>query len=168
MAIIKEYNGIKPQIAPSAFIAENAVIIGNVTIGENSSVWYNCVLRGDVNYIQVGNDTNIQDGTIIHVHRNDAATIIGNGVTIGHKCLLHGCTIQDYSFVGMGASIIDYAKLESESYVGACSLVTSNKIVKSHELWTGIPAKKMRMLTSEEIQYIYISRDNYVALAKQY
>lgn len=168
MALILPYNGIYPKIAPDAFIAENAVIIGDVEIASGANIWYGCVLRGDVNYIRVGANTNIQDGTIVHVNRNAGPTIIGSGVTIGHLALLHACVVEDNSFIGMGAKVIDYAKVESESMVAAGSLVSPNKVVKKGELWAGLPAKFFRKLTPDEIAHIYVSRDNYVRLASEY
>ncbi len=169
MAVLKEYLGYFPKIAKSAFIAENAVIIGNVTIGEQSSVWYNCVIRGDVEEIKIGNRTNIQDGTIIHVSRyNNGSTVIGDEVTVGHMAMLHACTIHDRSFIGMKAAVLDYAVVENMSMVGAGSVVTPRKTVISGELWTGIPAKKLRNMTYDEKEYITISAENYVKLADYY
>jgi carbonic anhydrase/acetyltransferase-like protein (isoleucine patch superfamily) len=166
--MILPYKGIYPKIAKTAFIAENAVIIGDVEIGEYSNVWYNVVIRGDVEKISIGKRTNIQDGTIIHVNRKNGPTIIGDNVTIGHLALLHACILEDESFVGMGAKVIDYARVESGAMVGAGSLVTPNKIVKSRELWTGIPAKRLRDLSEEEYEFIKISAQNYVDLASDY
>ena len=168
MAIILPYKNKIPKIAKDAFIAENAVIIGDVEIGSKSSVWFNCVIRGDVNYIRIGDETNIQDGTIVHVGTNNGPTIIGSGITIGHKALIHACEIHDYSFIGMNATIMDYAKTKSYSMVAAGALVTNNKIVKENELWAGVPAKFIRNLKKEEIDYITISKDRYCNLAKEY
>jgi carbonic anhydrase/acetyltransferase-like protein (isoleucine patch superfamily) len=154
MAIIIPYNGKTPKIANDAFIAHNATIIGDVEIGSKSSIWFGCVLRGDVNYIRVGNNTNIQDGTIIHVSRYEGPTIIGNGITIGHQALLHACTLEDHCFIGMASQIIDKAIVESKAMVAAGSLVTPRKIVKTGELWAGIPAKLLRELKPEETEYI--------------
>ena len=168
MAVILPYKNQFPKIAKDAFIAENAVIIGDVEIDSKSSIWYNCVVRGDVNYIRIGKETNIQDGTIIHVGTNNGPTIIGDGVTIGHKALIHACTICDYSFIGMNSTIMDYAQIKSYSMVAAGALVTNSKIVETKELWAGIPAKFLRQLKKEEIEYINISKDRYVNLAKEY
>jgi len=168
MAVILPYKNQFPKIAKDAFIAENAVIIGDVEIDSKSSVWYNCVVRGDVNYIRIGKETNIQDGTIIHVGTNNGPTIIGDGVTIGHKALIHACTIFDCSFIGMNSTIMDYAQIKSYSMVAAGALVTNSKIVETNELWAGIPAKFLRQLKKEEIEYINISKDRYVNLAKEY
>ncbi|WHA05261.1 gamma carbonic anhydrase family protein [Candidatus Bandiella numerosa] len=168
MAVILPYKNQFPKIAKDAFIAENAVIIGDVEIDSKSSIWYNCVVRGDVNYIRIGKETNIQDGTIIHVGTNNGPTIIGDGVTIGHKALIHACTICDYSFIGMNSTIMDYAQIKSYSMVAAGALVTNSKIVEINELWAGVPAKFLRQLKKDEIEYINISKDRYVNLAKEY
>jgi carbonic anhydrase/acetyltransferase-like protein (isoleucine patch superfamily) len=168
MPIILPYEDKFPQIAEDAFIADNAVIIGDVVIGSQSSIWYNCVVRGDVNYIRIGKRTNIQDGTIIHVHRNNGPTIIGDDVTIGHKALLHACVIEDLSFIGMGAQVIDYATVKSKAMVAASALISPNKTIPSGDLWGGIPAKYMRKLTDEELDHISISAQNYVELALKY
>ena len=159
----------------SAFIGQNAVLIGKVTVGKESGIWFNCVLRGDVSYITIGSNTNIQDGTVIHVNserkdieRPEVPTIIGNGVTVGHSCLLHACTIDDYSFIGMNSCIMDYAMIEKESFIAAGSLVTIGKTVKSGELWGGRPAKLIRKLTPKDVNEIYISADNYTKFAKMY
>ena len=168
MAVILPYKNQFPKIAKDAFIAENAVIIGDVEIDSKSSIWYNCVVRGDVNYIRIGKETNIQDGTIIHVGTNNGPAIIGDGVTIGHKALIHACTICDYSFIGMNSTIMDYAQIKSYSMVAAGALVTNSKIVEINELWAGVPAKFLRQLKKDEIEYINISKDRYVNLAKEY
>ena len=168
MATILPYKGVVPKIADDAFIAENAVIIGDVEIGSGSSVWYNTVIRGDVNYIRIGSNTNIQDGTVIHVGHKDGPTIIGNGITVGHKALLHACTVEDLAFIGMNSCVMDGAVVKTESMVAAGALVTPNKIVPTHELWAGNPAKLFRKLKQEEIEYLPYSRDHYAKLAAQY
>ena len=168
MATIIPYKGKFPKIANDAFIAQNAVIIGDVVIGSKSSIWYNCVIRGDVNHIGIGQETNIQDGTIIHVGTNNGPTIIGDCITIGHKALIHACTLHDYSFIGMNSTVMDYAQIKSYSMVAAGALVTNNKIVEENELWTGVPAKFLRKLKKEEVDYINVSKDRYINLAKEY
>jgi len=154
MAIIKPYKGKYPKIHPTAFIAENAVIIGDVEIGEDCSIWYNVVIRGDVNYIRIGDRTNIQDGTIIHVDHRKYPTIIGKEVTVGHNVMLHACTIEDRCLIGMSATIMDGAVVGRESIVGAGSLITPGKVVQPRSLWTGSPAKFKRELTEEEIKWL--------------
>ena len=168
MAIILPYKDKYPKIAPTAFIAENAVIIGDVEIGAEASIWFNCVLRGDVNYIRVGEGSNIQDGTIVHVNRHEGPTIIGRGVTVGHSALLHACRLEDYSFIGMGAKVIDYVTVKTNAMVGAGSLVPPKKVVNTGELWTGVPAKLHRLLTQDEINFIKTSEQNYKNLAFEY
>jgi len=162
------YNGIAPQIAEDAFIAPSADIIGDVKIGGGSGIWFGCVLRGDVAKIRVGARTNIQDGTIIHVTRNGHPTIIGNGVTIGHRALLHACKLQDSCFVGMGATIMDDAIVETGAMVAAGALVTPGKIVKKGQIWAGNPAKYFRDLTEQEAEFITISENNYAIHAEEY
>ncbi|MFI4983797.1 MAG: gamma carbonic anhydrase family protein [Rickettsiales bacterium] len=168
MAIILAYKGKLPKIASDAFIADNAVIIGDVEIASKANIWFGCVLRGDVNHIRIGEGTNIQDGTIIHVNRNNGPTIIGKNVTVGHLALLHACHLHDHSFVGMGAKVIDNAIVESQAMVAAGSLIAPHKVVKSKELWAGVPGKFFRAMTQEEIDYIQISADNYIRLASEY
>jgi len=168
MAIILPYKDKHPKIDKTAFVAENAVIIGDVEIGPNASVWFGCVIRGDVNYIRIGEGSNIQDATTIHVNRKDGPTIIGKGVTVGHKVLLHACILEDYSFIGMGAQIIDYALVKIHAMVAAGSLITPKKVVETGELWAGVPAKFFRKLTDEEINYIATSERNYINLANEY
>ncbi len=165
---IIEYKKIKPFIDESTFIANGSVVIGDVVIGKNSSIWFNAVLRGDVNYIRVGDNTNIQDGSVVHTSRHDGPTIIGNDITIGHMALIHACIIKDHAFIGMGAKIIDRAIVEEYAFVGAGSLVTGGKIVKSRELWTGVPAKFVRLLGDKDISEMKANAEHYVKLAKIY
>ena len=127
------YKNIYPKVDKEAYIADHSSIIGDVTIGENSSVWFNCVLRGDVAPIKIGNNTNIQDGTIIHTSRFNGPVSIGDNVTIGHACLIHACTIHDNAFIGMRATIMDYSVIEEYGFVAAGSLVTSSQVIKSKE-----------------------------------
>lgn len=163
-----EYKGIKPKIASTAFIASNAVIIGDVVIGEHTNVWFGCIVRGDVNTIRIGERTNIQDGTVIHVTTGTGPTVIGSGITIGHMCLLHACTLEDDSFIGMGSIVMDGAIVRTGAMLGAGSLLAPGKIVPTGELWTGRPAKLYRKMTKEETDYIKISADRYTTLAKEY
>ena len=168
MKFISSYKGIKPQISKSAFIADNTSIIGDVKIGDETGIWFNVVIRGDVAPIRIGNRTNIQDGTVIHVTRGGHPTNIGDEVTVGHGAILHACTLEDKSFVGMGATILDNAVVKTGAFVAAGALVTANKIVPSGELWAGNPAKKLRNLKKEEIKFITISADNYVKHVHEY
>jgi len=168
MAIIKPYKGKFPKIHPSVFLAENAVIIGDVEIEEDSSVWYNVVIRGDVNYIRIGKRTNIQDGTIIHVDHKQYPTIIGNEVTVGHKVMLHACTIEDRCLIGMSSTVMDGVVVGKESIVGAGALVTPKKIIEPQSLWTGSPAKFKRKLTEDELKWLEKSYKNYVNYKNSY
>jgi len=166
--IILPYKNILPRIDPSAFIAQNAVVTGDVEIGADSSVWFGCVMRGDVNEIRVGARTNIQDGTIVHCTRNKFGTYIGNDITIGHAAVLHACVLEDGCFVGMGAIVMDGARVESGAMVAAGALVPPGKVVKKGELWAGNPAKPMRPLTEEELAFFPVSAKHYVELGKAY
>jgi carbonic anhydrase/acetyltransferase-like protein (isoleucine patch superfamily) len=168
MPLILPYRGIMPTIADDVFIAPNATIIGDVTIGAGSSVWFGAVIRGDVMPITIGERTNIQDNSVIHVTRKVGATHIGSDVTIGHAVMLHACTIEDKAFIGMSAVLLDHAHIEREGMVAAGALVTPRKRIKTHELWAGNPATKMRDMRPEEIKFLGISADNYVCLAKEY
>lgn len=147
---------------------DHSSIIGDVTIGKNSSVWFNCVLRGDVAPIKIGNNTNIQDGTIIHTSRFNGPALIGNNVTVGHACLIHACTIHDNAFIGMRATIMDYSVIEEYGFVAAGSLVTSNQIIKSKELWLGSPAKFVRYLTNKDLDVMIDNSQNYINLTNTY
>jgi carbonic anhydrase/acetyltransferase-like protein (isoleucine patch superfamily) len=171
--LILPHNGITPRIAPDAFIAETAVIIGDVEIGPGASIWYGCVLRGDANSITVGARTNIQDGTVVHVNseREGAAatrTVIGDDVTIGHMALIHACTLEDQSFVGMKACLMDGVVVESGAMVAAGALVTPGKRVRKGEVWAGSPAKLMRPLSEKEAAYLAHASEHYVELAQSY
>lgn len=168
MPVILPYKGKYPKIAEDAFIAANAVIIGDVEIGSKASIWYGCVVRGDVHHIRIAEGTNIQDGTVIHVNRNDGPTIIGKGVTVGHMALLHACILEDHCFVGMGSKVIDNAVVKTHGMVAAGALISPNKVVESKQLWAGVPGKFFRELSQQEIDYIKISEDNYIKLASEH
>ena len=142
--LIKEVNGKKPQIPTDCYVAENATIIGDVTFGTECSVWFNAVVRGDVNSIRVGNKVNIQDGAVIHCTYQKHATVIGNNVSIGHNAIVHGCEIKDNVLIGMGAIVMDNCVVESNSIVAAGSVVTQNTIVPSGTIFAGVPAKKVK------------------------
>ena len=172
--IILPYKGefssllIYPRIDSEAYIAPGSSVIGDVVIGEDSSVWFNCTLRGDVNQVRIGKRTNIQDGSVVHVTRHTGPTFIGDEVTVGHGVMLHACELKDQSFVGIGAVIMDEAVVESHAMVAAGALVTPGKRVPSGELWAGSPAKFFRKLSDEEIKHISDSADNYVRLSREY
>lgn len=168
MPLIRSYKNILPKIDSSAFIAENAVLIGDVEIGAESSIWYGCTLRGDVNTIRIGQRTNVQDHTVIHVSSTGQGTYVGDDVTIGHAALLHACTIGNRAFIGMQACIMDDAVVEDEAMLAAGALVTPGKRIPSRQLWGGSPARYMRDLTEEEIKFLSFSAERYVKLAKTY
>ncbi len=162
------YRGAKPKIDPAAFVAQGAVIVGDVEIGPQSSIWFGCVLRGDVNVIRVGARTNIQDGTVVHVASKGQGTYIGNDVTVGHMALLHACTLEDNSFVGMKAVVMDGAKVESHAMLAAGALLPPGKIVPKGQLWAGNPAKFWRELTAEDLANFDLRTEQYVELAQIY
>ena len=166
--IILPYRGVWPKIAGDAFIAPGSVVIGDVEIGAGASVWFDCVLRGDVNIIRVGARTNIQDGTVVHVNGGDGPTFIGADVVIGHKCLIHACTLEDGAFVGMGASVIDGAVVEGGAMVAAGALVTPRKRVPRGQLWAGNPARYARDLRPEEVELGPQIVGRYHALGQEY
>lgn len=167
-SIILPYKGIMPRIASDAFIAPGAVVIGDVVIGSQSNVWFGCVIRGDVNTIRIGERTNIQDGTIVHVTRKTGPTTIGSGITIGHAAIIHACTLEDDSFIGMGATVMDFAKVQSGGMLAAGAVLTPGKTVPPGQIWAGNPAKLFRELKVEEAEFIPISANNYVELAQDY
>ena len=142
--LIKSVNGKSPNIPDDCFVAENATIIGDVSFGEQCSVWYNAVVRGDVNSISIGSKVNIQDGAVIHCTYQKHATIIGNNVSIGHNAIVHGCHIHDNVLIGMGAIIMDNCVVKSNSIIAAGAVVTQNTIIESGSIWAGVPAKKVK------------------------
>jgi carbonic anhydrase/acetyltransferase-like protein (isoleucine patch superfamily) len=158
---------VKPTIHPTAFVAPSADIMGDVTIGENASVWYQTVLRADINRIVVGANSNVQDGTVIHLEQNQG-TIIGEHVTVGHKALLHACTIEDEVLVGMGSIIMDGCVVGSRSIIGAGALLTMNTIVPPGSMVFGSPAKVVRSLSEEEQKGIRRWSQNYVDLVSTF
>jgi carbonic anhydrase/acetyltransferase-like protein (isoleucine patch superfamily) len=157
-----------PRIADDVFVAAGARIIGRVTIGAGSSIWFNCVLRGDVGRITVGQRSNIQDGTIVHVTGGRFDTHIGDDVLIGHGCIIHGCRIESHAFIGMGAVVLDGAVVEGDAMLAAGALLTPGKTVKSGELWAGRPAKHLRTLSLEEIAGNRAGAAGYARLAQIY
>lgn len=165
--MIKEYEGANPSIDESAFIAESADIIGDVVIEKDASIWYNAVLRGDVNRIHIGENSNVQDGSVVHCSEKQD-TIIGKNVTVGHNAIIHGCKIGDYSLVGMGSIILDDAEIGEFSMIGAGSLVTGNKKFPPGVLILGSPAKVVRELTDEEKESLKKSAINYVQEGKKH
>jgi gamma-carbonic anhydrase len=168
MSILLPYQGIMPTIAENVYIAPNACIIGNVTIGAGSSVWFGTVIRGDVMPITIGERTNIQDNSVIHVTRVTGPTHIGSGVTLGHAVMLHACTVEDDAFIGMRATMLDGSCVKQGGMLAAGAVLTPRKIVDSGDIWAGNPAAFMREMTEKERDFIAISADNYVRLANEY
>jgi carbonic anhydrase/acetyltransferase-like protein (isoleucine patch superfamily) len=166
--MIYALEGMAPKIAPDAFIAPNAVLIGNVEIGAGSGIWFGCVLRGDTNFIRVGARCNIQDGTIIHVNRGSYPTIIEDDVSVGHAAIVHACTLRRRAFVGMGATVLDGAVIEEGGMLGACGLLPPGKRIGPNELWVGAPAKLHRVMTDEERSSWDQTAIHYAALAQRY
>lgn len=166
--MIKSFQTNAPKIHASAFIAEDAVVIGDVEIGEGASVWYGCVLRGDVNFIRIGARTNIQDMTMVHVSRHDFPTVIEQDITVGHRVTLHGCYVEKGCLIGIGATLLDGVRVGENSLVAAGSLVTPNTIIPARSLVLGAPARVKRELTDEEIEKIHENCRNYVELSRIY
>jgi len=152
MPIIKPVNGNSPKIPDGCFIADNATIVGDVVMGEECSVWFNAVIRGDVHYIKMGDKVNVQDGAVIHCTYKKSPTNIGNNVSIGHNAIVHGCTIHDNVLVGMGSIIMDDCIVESNSIIAAGAVVLQNTHVKAGSIYAGVPAKKVKDVSAELIK----------------
>ena len=166
MALVKVVNGVEPKMGNGCYLAENATIIGDVQMGDECSVWFNAVIRGDVNSIRMGNRVNVQDGAVIHCTYQKAATTIGNNVSIGHNALVHGCTIHDNVLVGMGSIVMDNCVVESNSIIAAGAVLLEGTHVASGSVYAGVPAKKVKEISKElfegEVQRI---ANNYVMYA---
>jgi carbonic anhydrase/acetyltransferase-like protein (isoleucine patch superfamily) len=162
------FEGKHPVVAADAFVAPTAALIGDVTLGPQSGVWFHCVLRGDTNFIRVGARSNIQDGTIVHVNRSSFPTIIGDDVTVGHACIIHACTLEDGSFVGMGATVLDGAVIEAGGMLAAGSVLTPGKRIGAGELWSGSPAKLWRAMSAEDRARFAPTAPHYVELGARY
>ena len=171
MKIIKPVKGKHPKISEDCYIAENATIVGEVSIGTQCSVWFNAVIRGDVHYIKIGNKVNIQDGAVIHATYKKSPTTIGNNVSIGHNAIVHGCTIHDNVLIGMGSIVMDDCVIESNSIIAAGAIVTKNTRVESGSIYAGVPAKKIKNISREmisgEIDRIANSYVNYSSWFKE-
>lgn len=162
MPLILPVKGISPKLGENCFVADNATIAGNVVMGSDCSVWFNAVIRGDVNAIRIGNKTNIQDGAVIHCTYQKAATTIGHNVSIGHKAIVHGCTVEDNVLIGMGAIVMDNAVIQKNCIVAAGAIVLENTICESGYMYAGIPAKKIKQLSQEQIDGLDKVANNYV------
>jgi carbonic anhydrase/acetyltransferase-like protein (isoleucine patch superfamily) len=171
---LRPYRGIHPVVAASAYVDPAAVVIGDVEIGADSSIWPCAVVRGDVQRIRIGARTNIQDGAIIHVTHDGPyspggfPTLIGDDVTVGHAAVIHACTIEDATLIGMHATVLDGAVVRKHGFVGAGAVVAPGKVVGEGELWLGSPARRVRMLSEEEIRRLYYSAEKYVELKNDY
>lgn len=166
--MIQPFKDIHPKIDKTAFIAEDAVVIGDVHIGEDSSVWFGSVIRGDVNFIRIGARTNIQDMTVIHVSSNTHSTVLEDEITVGHRVVLHGCHVESGCLIGIGAILMDGVRVGRNSLVAAGSLLTPGTQIPPNSLVMGSPAKVKRELTTEELAYLDQSWRNYVELKKNY
>jgi carbonic anhydrase/acetyltransferase-like protein (isoleucine patch superfamily) len=166
--VILPFGDQRPRIAPDAFIAPNATVVGDVEIGAGSSLWFNVVVRGDVHSIRIGAGTNIQDGSVVHVTTNRFATVIGDNVSVGHMALLHGCTLEDGAFVGMAATVMDGCVIEGGGMLAAGSLLTPGKRIKAGELWSGRPAVLMRPIQEKEVAMMANTPKHYATLAARY
>ena len=166
--MILSFQNKTPKIDPSVYIAHNAMVVGDIVIGAESSVWFNAVIRGDVNYIQIGKRTNIQDGCVLHVAREKYPLTIGDEVTVGHNVTLHACSIASRCLIGMGAVVMDGSKIGENCIIGAGALVTPKTLIPSGNMAVGSPAKIKRKLTDDEIRTIQDSANHYVGDTKSY
>ena len=163
MSLIKSVNGNTPEIPSSCYMAENATVVGDVKMGEECSIWFNAVVRGDVNAIRMGDRVNVQDGAIVHCTYERASTVIGNDVSIGHNAIVHGCDIKDNVLIGMGAIVMDNAVIESNVIIAAGAVVLENTQTESGWIYAGVPAKKVKQLTKENAEkMIGYTASNYV------
>lgn len=166
--MILPYKGALPQFGTDVFIAPNAVVIGRVELGDRANVWFNCLIRGDGNYIRIGAETNVQDGTIIHIATDRFPTIIGDRVTIGHGAVIHACTVEDDTMIGIGAIVLDGAVVERGAIVAAGAVVSPGKRVPAGEMWVGCPAKFQRPVKPSETEFIAWNARNYCETAATY
>lgn len=165
MAIILPVKGIHPKFGSNCFIAPNATIVGSAKMGDNCSVWFNAVIRADVNNITIGDDTNIQDGAVIHATYLKAVTVIGDRVSIGHNAIVHGCTLKNHVLVGMGAIVMDNAIVEDYTIIAAGSVVLENTVCESGYIYAGTPAKKIKPISEEQRALLNKLPDNYIMYA---
>ncbi len=165
MAIIKEVKGKEPSFGEGCWLAENAVVVGEVEMGENCTVWFSAVVRGDVHSIKIGNNTNIQDNATIHCTYKTAPTSIGSNVTIGHNAIVHGCTLEDNVLVGMGAIVMDHVVVKSGAIIAAGAVVLENTMVEENSIYAGVPAKKVKQVDDSNIAMMQRIAGNYVKYA---
>lgn len=162
MTLILPVKGISPAIGEQCYLAPNATIVGDVQIGKHCSIWFNAVIRGDVNFIRIGDYTNIQDGAVIHCTYLKASTIIGNYVSVGHQAMVHGCTVHDHVLIGMGAIVMDHAIVEEFVIIAAGAVILENTVCESGFLYAGVPAKKIKPLTNDQLHMLKNLPHNYV------
>lgn len=168
MKTVIAFNGITPKIDDTVFIADGVRITGDVAIGKNSSIWYNTVIRGDVNHVRIGENTNIQDNATLHVSHDSTPLVIGDNVTVGHNAILHSCVVGNNVLIGMGAIVLDNTIVENFSMVAAGAMVRPHSKIETGKLYGGIPAKYIRDLSKEEMEYFQKSADNYAEYAARY
>lgn len=166
--MILPFRGVLPRVDPAAWVAENAVIIGDVEVGPESTIWYGCVLRGDVHPIRVGRGSNIQDGSVLHVEGGLYACVVKDRVSVGHGVILHGCTVEEGALVGMGATVLNAALVGREAAVGAGAVVTEGTKIPPRTLWLGVPARQVRELTEEELRRFADTATHYAELQAHY
>ena len=166
--MIAAFGDHRPQIDPTAYVANLAVVIGDVVIGPGSSLWFHTIVRADVHHVRIGARTNVQDNATIHVVRDRFPTLLGDGVTVGHNVVLHGCTVEDGCLIGMGAVVLDGAVIGAESLVGAGALVTPGTVVPPRSVVLGSPAKRVREVSAADLERLRTSAANYVDLARRY
>jgi carbonic anhydrase/acetyltransferase-like protein (isoleucine patch superfamily) len=166
--VIKAHQGVSPKVAASAWVADNAVVLGHVELGANASVWYGSVLRGDVGRIRIGENTNIQDLSVIHIESGTFDTTVGSNVTVGHRVMLHGCTVGDFALIGIGAIVLNGAEIGSETLIGAGSVVTPGTRIPPGVLAFGSPCRVKRPLSDEEKKDLHESAEHYVRLAREH
>jgi carbonic anhydrase/acetyltransferase-like protein (isoleucine patch superfamily) len=166
--LIESYRDKSPDIDETAYVAPSASVIGDVALGPDSSVWFGCVLRGDVHFIRVGARTNVQDLTVIHVNHGKHPTVLGNGVTVGHRAILHGCRVRDGALIGMGAILLDEVEVGEQALVAAGSVVSPGTSIPPRKLARGVPARVVRDLTEEELLGLVRSAESYCALKNDY
>jgi gamma-carbonic anhydrase len=166
--IKRAYQGKEPKIHARAWVAENAVIIGDVEIGAGSSIWYNVVIRGDLNSIRIGENVNIQDGAILHVESDDGPCLIGDRVTVGHQAIVHGCKVGDDALIGMGASVLSWASIGSGALVAAGALIKEHEQIPDRTLWAGVPATQRALIADDMFQRMQDGWQHYVQLGENY
>jgi carbonic anhydrase/acetyltransferase-like protein (isoleucine patch superfamily) len=166
--MIRPFRGVHPQIHPTAYVEPSAQVIGDVHLGEEASIWCNCTVRGDIHYIRIGDRSNVQDNSVIHVRHGSHPTILEAEVTVGHSATLHGCYVEQGCLIGIGSILLDDVVVEDFVMVGAGSLVTPGKVLKTGGLYVGSPARRLRDLTQKEIEFLTYSAAHYVKVKDEY